>query len=93
MERADLTLTKKELEKLIKDEQNTAKTNAIISSCFAFASAGQFTMAMFHPDIANFIVAGGFAIFSGVNARLVYNHYNKEQNYKEIKNKIYTKTK
>ena len=75
------------LNKLIEEEKNHIKVNAITCSCFAIATGGELTLSMFNPDIANFMITGGFAIFTGANAYWMVKHYNKLSEYEEQKTK------
>ena len=93
MKNIELIQTCDELDQLIDEEKKYLKFNAITCVCFAFATGGELTMSLFHPEIANFIITGGFAVFSGLNAKWVYDHYTKQKKLEDIKNKQYTKTK
>ncbi len=74
-----------ELNTLIEKEKKIIKVHALTCGCFAFIAGGQLTISMFNPEISNFMMTGGFAVFSGANAYWMAKHYAKKNEYEEKK--------
>lgn len=74
------------INRLIEIEKQNIKAFAVTSGIFAMATGGELILSMFNPKLSNFIVAGGFAIFSGANAYWMQKHYTKKKNMKKKKN-------
>ncbi|MBR3362380.1 MAG: hypothetical protein IKG40_00470 [Bacilli bacterium] len=79
------------INRLIEIEKQNIKAFAVTSSIFAMATGGELILSMFNPKLSNFIVTGGFAIFSGANAYWMHKHYNKKREYEEKEKQLIKK--